>query len=95
MTSKSVLTNTLQYAMRITIVSDEYMDGSKYIGLYTSDGEPYSDITTNLGFVPFTFGFVQVNSESERFVNEHGIGKPTETFKTSGFNTYRLYEFNI
>ena len=93
MKTKVVKTSALKYAKRIRIVWDEYEDGSLYIGLYTMSGEPYSDITTHLGFeLEKPFAYVESGSDAEKFVEEQGLGSFCKVTEGSGFNTYHLYE---
>ena len=93
METKVVRTSALKYAKRIRIVWDEYEDGSLYIGLYTMGGEPYMDITTNLGDeLDKPFAYVEADSQAEAFVKEQGLGTFCGDEEESGFNTYRLYE---
>ena len=93
---KTVYTNVLKYAKRIRIISDEYEDENLYIGLYTMSGEPYTDITTNLGIsLNHPLGYVEANSEAERFVKEQKLGTDLNRSIQSGFNKYNLYKFEI
>ena len=95
MNIRTVDTKALKYAERVQIVFDEYESGSLYIGLYTMDGELYTDITTNLAGSTREFAFVETGSEAERFISEQGFAEKTDLVKRSGFNGYRLYHFAV
>lgn len=96
MKTKTVRTSALLYAKRIRILADEYEDGNLYIGLYTMSGEPYTDITTHLGVsLKHPLGYVEANSEAERFIHEQKLGIDLNRSIQSGFNKYNLYKFEI
>lgn len=93
---KTVRSSSLKYAKRIKILIDEYEDGNLYIGLFTMSGESYTDITTHLGIsLNHPLGYVEANSEAERFVKEQKLGIDLNRSIKSGFNTYNLYRFDI
>ena len=93
---KTVRTSVLKYAKRIRILTDEYEDGNLHIGLYTMSGEPYMDITTNMGYpTEKPYGFVLQDSEAEAFVREQKLGENTHNIHGTTFNTYRMYRFNV
>lgn len=93
MKTKTVYTNALKYAKRIIIVWDEYTDGSLYIGLYTMKGEPYADITTNLGETECPFAYVEANTDAEAFVREQKLGEYCKITTGNAFKTYHMYKF--
>ena len=93
--TKEVKTSTLKYAKRIRIGYEKYENGNLYVGLYTMKWEQYSDITTNLGIeLSVPLGYVEANSEAERFIKEQNLGVNLNRSIKSGFNTYNLYKFN-
>lgn len=93
---KTVRTSVLKYAKRIRILTDEYEDGSLYIGLYTMSGEPYMDITTNMGYpAEKPYGYILQDSEAENFVREQNLGENMHIIEGNAFNTYRMYKFNV
>lgn len=92
---KTVKTSVLEYADKIKILIDEYENGNLYIGLFTTDGEEYCDITTFIHSLPFPFGYVEIDSEAERFVVEQGIGTSRQIVHGTTWKQYRLYEFNV
>ena len=92
---KSVFTRSLRFANHVRIIVDQYINGGLYIGLCTTDGELYDDITKYVVPVPHPFAYVQSGSEAEKFIAEQNLGKPTNSVLRSGFNTYRMYKFNV
>ena len=93
--TKTVNTKALKYAKRIRIASGKCAIGEGiWISLYTMSGECYCDITKEFGFeLEKGFGYVEANSDAERFVIEQNLGADTKVRLTSGFNTYNLYKF--
>ena len=95
MKMKTVRTSALKYAKRVRILASEYEDGSLYVGILTMSGEDYCDITTHLQSLPVPFGFVECNSDAERFIFEQKLANDAQQVIKSGFKTYRMYRFNI
>lgn len=67
------------------------------IAAYTTDGEPYADLTVCLDFLMPNFAFVDVNNfpDAEELIGRYKLGKPTGTKRKSGYVEYPLYEFDI
>ena len=93
---KVVNTKALEYAKRIRIVYREYVANDNLcVMLYTMGHEPYCDITKYIVPLKADLGYVEANSEAERFVIEQDIGENQNRPIQSGFNTYNLYKFNL
>lgn len=72
-------------------------NGNIAIELHTDKGEPFADVTVNLGFLAPGYGYLDVNqlSDVEKIMQEHGFGHPEGTRRQSGYVSYPLYEFHL
>lgn len=95
MKQKVVYTSALRYAKRVRILWDAYTDGSLYIGIYTMSGEPYADITTNLGGCDYPYGYIEKDSEAEAFVKEQKLGEVFPLVTGHGMKEYHFCKFNM
>ena len=74
----------------------KYMDGNLAIQLICTNGEPFGNLTVNLGeMLPPNMAYVDVNNmpDAERFIKEYNLGEPIGTTRRSGYCTYPLYKF--
>lgn len=68
------------------------------IYLETDDGEPYAQLTVNLGTkLGKDLAFVDTNNcpWAEEFIKTYELGEPMGAYGSSGFCTYPLYRFRL
>lgn len=72
-------------AIRLVVADGEYA------------GEEWNRISVNIDRLPENLMAVDTNncSGAERFLQEHGFGKPTGNVLRSGFCTYPIYRINL
>ena len=81
----------------VNVIETKYYDGNYAVLLECTDGEPFGNLTVNLGRpLPDKYAFLDVNNipDAERFVVENGLGVFTGMMEQSGFVAYPLYVFN-
>ena len=77
-----------------------YGNGNLAIQLFT-EIEPFATLTVNLNSakekLPVNQAYVDINNcpWAEEFIAENKLGKATGKYKSSGFCTYPLYEFDL
>ena len=77
-----------------------YGNGNLCIQLFT-EIEPFATLTVNLNSyketMPANMAYVDTNNcpWAEQFIAENKLGKATGKYKSSGFCTYPLYEFDL
>lgn len=83
---------------KIEILETEYTDGSLAVVAYTKEGEPYSDVSTNLSTNEETHIYVKDNGAQNEIAQDlvdQGVLEKTGEVGRSGFNTYLKYKVNL
>lgn len=74
-----------------------YCNGNVYVAAYLMSGEPWSDVTTNLGMeLPPNMAFINVNSSADILdkLKEHRLIVDTGLREVSGYCLYPLCAFS-
>ena len=80
----------------VLLETTQYYDRNFAIRLVCENGEPYGNLTVNLGepLPPYT-AYVDTNNmpSAEQFIKDNDLGTFTGKYKKSGYCTYPLYKF--
>ena len=76
----------------LKVVKSEYIEGGLYLGLLCKDGEPYCDITINLGTPPKNCIYLsgEVDNALQKRLIENGIIEEIVGFKQYNLGMYAI-----